>query len=309
VSSNPERSRLAQVGRLSRQAEAAASAGRVAEAVALLKEVLRLDPRNRRVLHRLGDLHRVKLARPREAARYYAARARLEEAEGSDGKAIAVWKLAARWDPSMREACERIGALYVGMGLVADARRHYEKSALELAAGGLAGEAAILRAHLAALEDPSAPRAVEAPARESAEPGPVPSKDEAPDDTAAAFAADRLQNARVFHHFGLHGQARQQLEELLASLPEHPEARQLLVEVCRALGDEDAAARHLRLAMYVLRRRGEAEAPATEEAEELPPVEEWAAEEPEDPLASLIDDIREDVERLVDRLGGKGGGR
>jgi tetratricopeptide (TPR) repeat protein len=306
VSSNPERSKLAQVGRLSRQAEAAAAAGRVAEAVALLKEALRLDPHDRRTLHRLGDIHRTHLGRPREAAGYYAARARCEEREGFDTRAISVWKLAIRWDPSMFEAHERVGALYVGLGRLADARHHYEKSVAELTAAGRAREAAILRAHLAALEDPGAVTPAGPP--EQSPPASVPEELE-PDDTAAAFAADRLQSARLFHYYGLQPQAREQLEELLKSLPEHLEARQLLVEVCRALGDDEAAAQHLRMATFLLRRQGRAEAPESEEPGDMPPIEEWAEEEPEDPMAALMDEIREDVERVVDRLGGKGGGR
>jgi hypothetical protein len=128
-----------------------------------------------------------------------------------------------------------------------------------------------------------------------------------PDDTAVAFAAYRLQSARLFHHYGLEPQAREQLEELLKSLPEHLEGRQLLVEVCRALGDNEGAAQHLRVVTLLLRRRGEAETPATEEPGGLPPVEEWVAEEPEDPMAALLDEIREDVERVVDRLDRRGG--
>jgi tetratricopeptide (TPR) repeat protein len=306
VSSNPERSKLAQVGRLSRQAEAAAAAGRVAEAVALLKEALRLDPHDRRTLHRLGDIHRTHLGRPREAAGYYAARARCEEREGFDTRAISVWKLAIRWDPSMFEAHERVGALYVGLGRLADARHHYERSVVELAVAGRAREAAILRAHLAALEDPGA--AAPAVRPEPSPSGSVPEEVE-PDDTAAAFAADRLQSARLFHFYGLQPQAREQLEELLKSLPEHLEGRQLLVEVCRALGDDEAAAQHLRVVTLLLRRRGEAEAAVTDEPMEMPPVEEWVAEEPEDPMAALMDEIREDVERAVDGITRKGGGR
>jgi tetratricopeptide (TPR) repeat protein len=304
MSSNPERSRLAQAGRLSRRAEAEAVAGRVAEAVALLKEALRLDPRDRRTLHRLGDIHRAHLGRPREAAGYYAAKARCEEQEGFEARAIASWKLAVRCDPALFEAHERIGALYVGLGLLADARLHYERSAQALKEAGRGDEAAILRAHLVALEQAPAARPPERP-------GPVrPAADEPEaDDTAAAFAADRLQSARLFHHYGLPAQARQQLEELLASLPEHVEGRQLLVEVCRALGDDEAAAQHLRVVTLLLRRRGEAEAPAKEEPGGMPPVEEWTGEEPEDPMAALVDEIREEIERAVDGITRTGGDR
>lgn len=97
MSSNPERSRLAQVVRLSPEAEAAAAAGRVAEAVALLKGLVRLDPRDRRRL--------------REAAGYYAAKAWLEEGEGFEE-----WVAEEPEDPmaslmdDIREDVERVVA-------------------------------------------------------------------------------------------------------------------------------------------------------------------------------------------------------
>jgi len=84
----------------------------------------------------------------------------------------------------------------------------------------------------------------------------------------------------------MHAKSREQLEELLKSLPEHLEGRQLLVEVCRALGDDESAAQHLRVVTLLLRRRAEAGAPAPDEAEGLPLIEEWVSEEPEDPMAS-----------------------
>ena len=316
MSGNPGRSRLGQVARLSRESEAAAAAGRVAEAVALLKEAVRLDPRDRRALHRLGDLHRIRLNRFREAAACYAQEARSEEAEGFHARAIALWRLALRCDPAPLEGYERIGALYVELGRTADARQHYERSAAALREAGLVQEAAIVRAHLAALSPPAIavvdPRAAVA---EAAPLPPAPAAEEAvPDDAAADLAADHLQNGRLFHHYGLHAQAREQLELLVASLPEHVEARQLLVEVCRALEDHDAAALHLRVVTRLLRQRGQAETPVAEGlpvAEwDLPPVEEWVMEDaPADPMAALMEDIRADVERAIERLAEKEGGR
>ncbi|HYN03610.1 MAG TPA: hypothetical protein VE359_14270 [Vicinamibacteria bacterium] len=318
MSGNPGRSRLGQVARLSREAEAAAAAGRVTEAVALLKEAVRLDPRDRRALHRLGDLHRIRLNRFREAAACYAQEARCEEGEGFHARAIALWRLALRCDPAPLEGYERIGALYVELGRAADARQHYERSAAELREAGLVQEAAIVRAHLAALSpaasalvDPVVP--VAPPEAVPLPPAPV-AEEAVPDDNAADLAADHLQNGRLFHHYGLHAQAREQLELLVASLPEHVEARQLLVEVCRALEDHDAAALHLRVVTRLLRQRGQAETPVAEAppaAEwDLPPVEEWVMEDaPVDPMAALVEEIREDVERAIERLAGKGGGR
>lgn len=309
MSSTPGRTKLAQVARLGREAAAAEAAGRLEEAVSLLKEIVRLDPGDRRTLHRLGDLHRIRFKLLPEAAGYYAAEARCEEREDLQARALALWRLVARCDPAQLEAHERIGALYVALGRVPDARVHYETSARALNGAGLAREAAILRAHHAALADP-------APA--SAPPAVVvvtpPAPAEAADDNAIDLAGDRLQNGRLFHHYGLHQQARVQLEELLVSFPEHVEGRRLLVEVCRSLEDAEAAAEHMRVLTRLMRQQGVASdaEPPSSPAEELP-IEEWIGMEQEepspDPMAALLEEIREDVERVVDRLDRKGGGR
>ena len=309
MSTNPERSRLARIATLLRQAQAAEAAGRVAEAVSLLQEVVRLDPRDRRTLHRLGDLFRIRLNRFREAGSWYARAARRQEEEGFHGRALALWRLVLRCDPALVEAYERIGALCVEMGHVADARLHYERGARELKEAGLVREAAILRAHLAALQPAEAERPATPPvpaAPVEAAPEPKAGPESSPDADALDLAADRLQNGRLFHHYGLQEQARQQLEELLASLPEHVEARQLLVEVCRALGDQEAAAQHLRALTWILRQQGEAATPVAEEHVPLPPVEEWLPEDAAaDPLGDLMAAIREDVERVVEGLSRK----
>jgi hypothetical protein len=83
------------------------------------------------------------------------------------------------------------------------------------------------------------------------------------------------------------------------------------VEVCRAVEDHEAAAQHLRVVTRLLVQRGQAETPAAAKAAEwdLPPVEEWALEDaPADPMADLLEEIREDVERVVGSLQRKAGG-
>jgi len=307
VSSQPRRTRLAEVARLVREAEAAESQGRPLDAARLLEEVARLDPGDKRALHRLGDLYGIRLKRPGEAARWYAAEARAEERDEFQARALALWRLVVRCDADQLEAHERIGALCVALGRVADARAHYDATAALMERAGRRREAAILRAHLAALADFGAPR----PDREErpAEPSPTATADE----NAASLAADRLQNGRLFHHYGLQQQARVELEGLLASLPDHVEARRLLVEVCRALEDADAAADHMRVLTRLMRAQGVAPVTAAPgaSADELP-IEEWVGmeeEAPADPTAELLEAIREDVERVVEGLDRKGGGR
>lgn len=305
MSSTPGRSRLAAVARLVRQADAAEAAGRAEEAVSFLEEVVRLDPGDKRALHRLGDLHRIRFKRLPEAARCYAAEARSEERDDFPARALALWRLVVRCDAARLDAHERIGALCVALGRVADARAHYEATARQMEGAGRARDAAILRAHLAALADFGAPLPEKAQA-----PAPVPA---APDDNAIDLAADRFQNGRLFHHYGLHQQARVQLEELLVSLPGHVEGRRLLVEVCRSLDDQEAAAEHMRAVTRLMREQGVAPeaAPVLGPAEELP-IEEWVGMEedpPADPMAELLEEIRADVERVVEELDRKAGGR
>jgi tetratricopeptide (TPR) repeat protein len=157
LSSSPGRSRLAELARLVRQADAAEAAGRAEEAASLLGEVVRLDPGDKRALHRLGDLNRFRLKRLGEAGRCYAAEARAEERDDFQARALALWRLVVRCDPAGLEAHERIGALCVALGRLADARANYETTAREMERAGRVPEAAILRAHLAALADFRAP--------------------------------------------------------------------------------------------------------------------------------------------------------
>ena len=315
MSQYPGRSRQAQVAALARRARVAEAAGQVPEAISLLRELAQLDPQDRRTLHRLGDLFRLRLSRLREAATWYARAARAHEREGFPGHAIAEWRIVLVCDPVHVEAHEHIGGLYAETGHLADARQHYERSERVLREAGLGREATILRALRDALEDelpaaaPAPTPAKPAPAPADAPPaGEVDSPGQAEDADASSLAAERLSNGRVFRHFGLLPEARRQLEELLTVLPEHVEARQLLAEVCRETGDVEAAARHLDVLVHVMRSRGVAPLPAAEDPLGLPPVEEWEPEEAShDPFEEVFDAIREDVERLVDRVrDGKG---
>lgn len=301
MSSQPSRSKLAQVARLGQEARVAEAAGRLEEAASRLEELIRLDPGDRRALHRLGDLYGIRLKRPLDAARCYGAEARAEERDDFQARALALWRLVVRYEPARLEAHERIGWLCVALGRLADARAHYAATAREMERNGRASDAAILLAHLAALADfgPLRPETAAPPRAEPAA---------APDDNAADLAADRLQNGRLFHHYGLMPQSRQQLEELLVSFPEHVDGRRLLVEVCRALDDQEAAAEHMRVLTRQMREQGVApqEPPAAKhEGEELP-VEEWVGmvEEPPpaDPMAELLEAIKGDVERVVEGL-------
>jgi len=336
VSTNPEHSRrAAQVSALLRRAQAAEAARQLPEAVTLLREVVRIDPRNWHTLHRLAELFRTRLDRPREAAAWYAHAAQCQERDGLHARAIAAWRLVLRCDPARLEAHERIGVLYEEAGRLADARLHYERSAQSLEEAGYLREASVLKAHRAALPPaPSSPihgtahsaglpgaTRPTSPAADASPAGETPVSDvqaSGPDAEALGLAAERLETGRVYHHYGLNQQARQHLEELLVSLPRHAEARQLLVEVCRALGDTAAAAEHLRIMTDVLQGKGPAESPGEAAPQppgldppsvDLPPIEEWVGDEddapPQEAMVDLLEEVRGDLECLADRLDGK----
>jgi len=303
VSTNPGRSRQAQIASLVRRARAAEAAGDVPQAISLLREVARLDPNDRTTPHRIGELFRMRLERPADAATWYAVAARAQEREGFPHRAIAEWRLVVGCRPLHVEAHERIAALYAASGRLADARLQYERSERTLREGGLVREAAILQAQREALEDASptassrcvASAAEYAPGR-SAPPPPTPTPAPQPalppgavDETEAhRLAAERLSCGRVYRHFGLFAEARRQLEEVIAAFPDHLEALRQLADVCREMGDLAAASAHLDRFVHLMKSAGTA-APA-------------------DPLAEVLEESRADLERLIDRLGrGKGG--
>jgi len=313
---NPRQSRQAQIASLLRRARTAEAHGNVVETISHLREVVQLDPHDRQTLHRLGDLFRIRLNRLGEAATWYARAARANERDELPARAIAMWRTVLQCDSVHVEAHERIGALYLQTGRLADARQHYERSERILREAGRGRDAAILRAEREALEETEAPAALAgAPTaiagRVAPDGRPAPATPEPPtaaDADALELVAERLSNGRAFHHFGLHTEARRQLEELLAMMPEHVEARQLLAEVCRTLGDDAAAAHHVDVLVQVMRRRGQADPASFEEPLDLPPMDEWQLE-PGNPFADLVDDVRGDVERVIDRLFRKQGGR
>jgi tetratricopeptide (TPR) repeat protein len=293
VSTNSGRSKHATITRLLRQASLAEAAGRLGEAATLLQEVVRLDPRDQRILHRMGDFQRTRLNRPDRAASWYAREAHELDLDGATTRAIAAWRLVIRCDPRVLEPYERIGSLYAALGRTADAKLHYETSAQEFQAQGRRAEAAILRAQLAALE-PEQETPPGAPA-ESLAAGEWPAAPVIPDAEALALAAEREQDARLYFQHGLHPEARRYLEDVIAILPEHVGARQFLVEVCRTLHDDEAAAEHLRVLTELLQRQSGAAADTAadtatdtttdttppegiaraDEPWELPPFEQW----------------------------------
>jgi tetratricopeptide (TPR) repeat protein len=315
VSLNLDQSKLARIASHLRKARAAEAAGRVPDTIDQLREVVQLDPHDVRTLRHLGDLYRFRLNRPADAATWYARAARANEREGLPSRAIALWRIVLQCEPLHGEAHERIGALYAETGHLADARQHYERAETLFRHASLPAEAAIMRAEREALGDTSPRMQLTPPppgtagvgsplSPRGATPGPAAAPDREAatvlDPEALDLAAERLSNGISFHHYGLHTEARRQLEELLAMMPEHVEARQLIAEVCRTLGDDDAAAHHLGVLMHVMRRQGQAE-PA---APDRPPAQDWHVEL-DDPFADLVDEVRGDVERLVDHLRSK----
>jgi len=369
VSLNPNRSKQATIASLVRRARYAEAAGRILETIDLLREVAELDPGDRRTMHHLGDIFRLRLNRMSDAATWYARAARALERDDLPIRAIAVWRIVLQCNPLDVEAHERVGALYVETGRLGDARVHWARSERILQQAGLGRDAAILRAQREAIEPalPEAPAPV-APDEPPSDPlaettrmpalgwlvRPAPAADVTPGPLANAAVADlvaeRVDTGRSFLHYGVHSDARRVLEEALALAPDHVEARELLAQVCRELDDASAATYHLDMLAQVMRKHGQAAAaaaagawpvagaapaldpaamtivmpavaplPAEEEPLLLPPFEEWgfatdevdepppgdeeaAASANANPFADLMDDVRKDVTRLIERV-------
>jgi tetratricopeptide (TPR) repeat protein len=282
VSLNPNRSKQAQIASLVRRARGAEARGSILETIDLLREVAELDPDDRRTLHHLGDIFRLKLNRMSDAATWYARAARALERDDLPIRALASWRTVLQCNPLDVEAHERIGALYVETGRLADARVHWARSEQVLREAGLGRDAAIIRVQREAIDpaahqmaaaasdsdelprDPLAettripelswlPRAVRPP---EATPDPL------ADASAEALVAERVESGRSFFQYGLHGDARRALEEALALAPEHLEARELLARACRELGDTPAATYHFEMLAQVVRRHAQSAVPS-----------------------------------------------
>jgi hypothetical protein len=96
------------------------------------------------------------------------------------------------------------------------------------------------------------------------------------------------------------------------SLPDRRRAA-ALVECAARSTTRKRAAEHMRAVTRLMREQGVARdtAPAVGPAEELP-IEEWVGMEedpPADPMAELLEEVREDVERVVEGLDRKAGSR
>ena len=334
MSLNPNRSKQATIASLVRKARFAEARGRILETIDLLREVAELDPDDRRTLHHLGDIFRLRLNRMSDAATWYARAARALERDDLPIRAIAVWRIVLQCNPLDVEAHERIGALYVESGRLGDARVHWARSERILQQAGLGRDAAILRAQREAIE-PSAPEPGPAPAAADEPPRdplaettrmPALSRRDRPDPPAPAagdpiadpdlaeHVAERVDTGRSYLHYGLHPDARRVFEEALALAPDHVEARELLAHVCREIGDTSAATYHLAVLGQVRRRHGSpAEAaipaPVVEEPLVLPPFEEWGLaagdggappEEPKGEKTAAAEDLFAD---LMDDVG------
>ncbi|MFN8095561.1 MAG: hypothetical protein U0599_25650 [Vicinamibacteria bacterium] len=283
MSLNPNRSKQATIASLVRKARFAEARGRILETIDLLREVAELDPDDRRTLHHLGDIFRLRLNRMSDAATWYARAARALERDDLPIRAIAVWRIVLQCNPLDVEAHERIGALYVETNRLGDARVHWARSEQILQQAGLGRDAAILRAQREAIE-PSLPEPAAVPeagledalvgealsrdplaettripslswlARPEAPPDAAP--DPAADPDLAEHVAERVDTGRSYLHYGLHPDARRVFEEALALAPDHVEARELLAHVCRELNDTSAATYHLEVLGQIRRRHG-----------------------------------------------------
>jgi tetratricopeptide (TPR) repeat protein len=245
--------------RLRAEAGAAEQAGRTDRAIELLEEVVRADPDDRSSLRRVAGL----LARARRTRAAHACYRQLAESyehAGLEAKAIAAWKRVAQNEPGFAGAHVKLGELYAAQGLRADARQHYRRALTIYRGTARAREARQIEERLAELDElsdpgrrprsenaePSAAPAV-APGDRAGEPpaeGPAP---EPPTQDDVEFVNERLLQARLFRRYALPGQARTQLDALLARFPDHVEARRELRDLLQETGQHDEAVEQQRL--------------------------------------------------------------
>jgi Flp pilus assembly protein TadD len=100
-------------------------AGRVDEAIGLLKRLVTDNPEDWNSINRLGDLY-AKLNDVLAANEQYTKVANFYARTGAHLKAIAVWKKINKNDPTVLEPYLNLADLYSKQGLMVDAKAQYE---------------------------------------------------------------------------------------------------------------------------------------------------------------------------------------
>jgi predicted RNase H-like HicB family nuclease len=178
---------------LKAESRKAANAGRLDEAIELLKEVLEQDPGDAKTASRLGDLYA-----SREdvlgAVEYFRRAADIYEREDHLGRAIAVWKKVLRRRPTLWDVYGWLADLYVRANRTPDARRLYRQVLPELERRQHAGLAKFFNRRL---EDLETGRTPVAPAvdSESSPPGRRVSRRAASEPSPATKAARRAESS------------------------------------------------------------------------------------------------------------------
>ncbi|HEX9187423.1 MAG TPA: tetratricopeptide repeat protein [Vicinamibacteria bacterium] len=221
------------------QARAEERAGRIGQAIAVLREASERGPDDWTNVRMLADL--LTRTGERQAANEHYRRLALNyELDGLLPQAMAVWKRILSNEPESASAHLKLGELYALTGLRADSRRHYEAALERYRKDPHAREVAQIEARLAHLAVPT-PGAV-APAVPPLSPEQAAGREERPEVSDAEFVKETLLEARLFRRYGLELQARARLDALLSRFPDHAEARRELADLLHEVGPTEGRA-------------------------------------------------------------------
>src|SRR5689334_10077291 len=111
-----------------KEAEKLLAKGKDREAIVLLKDVVKNDPRDLNNLNKLGDLHQ-KVGDKAAAMEVFAQVAEKYATDGFNLRAIAMYKKCQRVDPARIEFVEKLADLNAQQGLINEAKLNYTQVA------------------------------------------------------------------------------------------------------------------------------------------------------------------------------------
>jgi tetratricopeptide (TPR) repeat protein len=238
VAGPPRRKHKTNPPQLKADAQREERSGRLLRAIELLEELLRETPDDWSSVQRLAQI-RARNGDRRAAVGLYRRLADHYEEDEHLSRAIAVWRVVLRLDPSFLATHVRLGELYARQGFRVESRRHYATAIAGFRRRGQEHEVEQARRALDAVEGRSADES--GPARPGAsaagpsalpgamDPGAVASSDsphppagsetDPPSLDEAEFVAERSVEAKMFRRYKLFGQARAALDALLQRVP------------------------------------------------------------------------------------------
>src|SRR6185436_5581985 len=118
-----------QIARLREKAEKQIQAGKWVKALELYDEIAKIDPKNDRVMLRLGDIY-LKIGEKEQAKASYKRLSELYAKNGFWAKAISTSKLVLNLDPNDIDVRQSITQLYSNLGIQSNPSKATEKTSV-----------------------------------------------------------------------------------------------------------------------------------------------------------------------------------